>query len=742
MKKFIYTSMIVASLIAVQNCSDAYITYTPNSNIKFNYISCDYDKLIAYSNIPADNIFTSPEIGETVYDIDTEMSIAKIIDDDFNLELDLDANAKKQLKPKVNVIQGYKIDSSPRCVEKVMKPHLKKYKVQEELIGDEIENIDIDYVTDIKEVVKQQKQERIAKAQKEKAERIASNANKQEGKGFFGLFKRKSSQELIADSGVEKVTPSSYDNVIKKVEKTSYVSPEMLASNQQPNNDLSSLFDADRTTEVKTISASSKTIESAERRDRKEAERITRENLKLAKPTKDKPVKVAKVSEPKPEKIKPVKTEKIAKAEPKVEKIKSEKPVRVAKVEQPKITEVKPVNPVKQEVTAKPVEKVANNTKTTPLVNNSDIIPSFDRIKNAKYDKHTKVAQTSAKTKSVKPANLKTTPKQETIASATPAINTSVFTTAAMTSALGKEQSNKFESIPTEKQITNKIGTITAPEPLKEVKVAKAEPKPEKIKPAKSEKIAKAEPKAEKVKPAKPVKIAKVEQPKIEKVKPVKPVKVAKVEPAVTEIKPVNVNTKPQQTYTQQLPKIPIKHIDEPAVAYTPVNTVAQVQQPVYKPQEQVKTTPVQTTKEQSVVQSRPFTPVKVEQKALANVPAQVEQPAKPAVQIIQSAQPAVKQTPVVEQKQEYIKPVQESKKPIIAEKKPAKTQPAPIAQTQPVVLKQIPVQDTYQAYQPVSNMQMPIKASAPQEMPVYSAFETMQNRLPITRKPFDTDDM
>ena len=173
MRKFINTFLVIASLVSIQNCSNADFGFSPNIDNKYTFISRDYNRLVAYGNIPVDNIFTSPNIGEVYSDMDENVFISKIIEDDFNLELDLDANAKKQIKPKATVIEGYKMETSKKCTEKVMVPKVKKYKIQQDdLIGDEIENIDIDHVTDIKTATLEERKTRTSGISKRREKRL------------------------------------------------------------------------------------------------------------------------------------------------------------------------------------------------------------------------------------------------------------------------------------------------------------------------------------------------------------------------------------------------------------------------------------------------------------------------------------------------------------------------------------------------------------------------------------------
>ena len=280
MKKIIQTAAIIVLLAGIQNYAGAFDTnrFMNMNHLAYNY---NYKKLLAYSNNPIDNVFVTPEINQ-------DLSVAKVIDKDFSLEMDLDVNSKKQIKPKANIIPDEKKDNSSKCVQKVMKPHLdKKYKVNNEISEEDVANLDIDKVTDVKDMVKKQKQQRkekIAKAKTEPKERI----------GWFSFLKRdKSKTDKIAVRNENLPEIDDIDNVSEAA--VSNVETERFKKNANK-------------TEEKTVVSK----------------------------TEEKPVKVAKVAEPKPEKVKPVKAEK-------------EKPVKVAKVKEEKVVTPKPekVKPIK-----------------------------------------------------------------------------------------------------------------------------------------------------------------------------------------------------------------------------------------------------------------------------------------------------------------------------------------------------------------------------------------------------------
>ena len=184
MSRLLKTCAVVALVLSIHNYSHAFDT---NKLANWNYLAYGYNykKLLAYSNNPIDNIFITPEINH-------DLSVAKVINDDFSLEMDLDVNSKKQLKPKANILPNEKRENSSKCVEKVIKPHLDNYKAYDEIVEEDVANLDIDKVVDVKDAVKKQKQERkekLAKIKNENKERIS----------WFNIFKRdKSKQETVA----------------------------------------------------------------------------------------------------------------------------------------------------------------------------------------------------------------------------------------------------------------------------------------------------------------------------------------------------------------------------------------------------------------------------------------------------------------------------------------------------------------------------------------------------------------
>ena len=315
MRKLVKSALICAILfnmgvMSFANNINKTDYFTPKNN--------SYRQLIAYSNVPVDNIFTSPDIEMCILGIDDSMSVAKVINDDFSLEMDLDVNSKKQIRPKTNIIEGYKINTSTKCVEKVMKPHVKKYRFNDEEVVEEVENIDIDRVVDVKDVVKKQKQD--------KKERIAkAKANREKG-GLLAFFKRNKSQTIAMTNEVENMPE--IEDVDNPTQKSSSKKSDLIAENQPQRRP--GLFNPD---DYSYTRKETKTEDVTPKPDKKEQAKLSKENLKLAKPergsvkvAKEKPVKVAKVEEPRGK----------YKAKAETVKVNPEKPVKVAKVKEPK----------------------------------------------------------------------------------------------------------------------------------------------------------------------------------------------------------------------------------------------------------------------------------------------------------------------------------------------------------------------------------------------------------------------
>ena len=104
---------------------------------------------------------------------------------------------------------------------------------------------------------------------------------------------------------------------------------------------------------------------------------------------------------------------------------------------------------------------------------------------------------------------------------------------------------------------------------------------------------------------------------------------------------------------------------------------------------------------------------------------------------------------PVAEQNRNYVNPsevakknaqqLEEIRRNYIKELENNAVKPVVQKSTEPSVE---PTEEYVAAEKPVNVVSAEsYQASVPQETPVYSAFETMQNRLPLTRKAFDTED-
>ena len=342
MKKNLKIASVIALLFAFQSCTNA---FAPDTSVNTDYLACDYSRLVAYTKNPSDNIFISPELSIGILDIDKEMTISKVINDDFNLDMDIDVNSKKQLKPKAKVIEGYKIkdDGSSECVEKVMTPKLKKYNDgYQTIVQDDVENIDIDIV-DINGLPQKTKPAKVAKVPKQKDTTRVS--------WFKNLFNRDKTKTIAQKSKESEV------------------------------------FDSD------TIASDFNNS------DAKKISKPKVEKVKPVKVAKEKPIKVAKVSEPKVEKVKPVK---VAKEKP--IKVAKEKPVKVAKVSEPKVEKVKPVKVAKEKpikiAKEKPI-KVAKE-KSVKVAKVSE--PKVEKVKLVKVAKEKPIK--IAKEKPVKVAKV------------------------------------------------------------------------------------------------------------------------------------------------------------------------------------------------------------------------------------------------------------------------------------------------------------------------------------------------
>ena len=712
MKNKLRAIIALALLCAFQNFSNANTAYVHDD--AYNYLAYDCSRIIAFNNNYSDNIFTTPDIGFTFVDVDGEMSISKVIDDDFSLEMDLDVNSKKQIRPKARVIEGQKIDTkTPKFVEKVMIPHLKKHKIKDEIVEDKYDNLDIDQVADVDGLVKKQKQD--------KKERLAKAKSHKERLGWFNFFRRGKTTTVAADNKSKKANDSGW---------VALNNTEKLADNSE--------FDIDRD-------------------NLQSPALIKKEKVKKTKPhtvKTEKPVKVAKVVEPKPVKVKPQKAEKIAKvSEPKVEKVKTEKPIKVAKVVESKPVKVKPQ---KTEKIAKVSELKVEKVKTEKPIKIAKVIePKPVKVKLQKVEKVANVSEPKVEkvktekpikiAKVVEPKPVKVKPqKVEKVATPTTAITTSraysnnmISISSIMTSSKNRplsimniDTSHSFvhterkEHSKVKPQKVEKVAKVSEPKvekvkTEKPVKIAKVvEPKPIKVKPQKVEKVAKiSEPKVEKVKTEKPVKVAKVVEPKPVKVKPQKVEKVAKVsEPKVEKVKtekPVKVakvvEPKPVKVKPQKVEKVAVVNDRKNEIVAKSINNA-------------LKPTRVETQKPVSI-----FTPVKVAPKSLGFVKVEDKELALKTNEVKSGGFTPLK-----------IKPKALSVTPAkLAEQQTKQT--VQFKSATPSEIDEIAKNE----YKPVGNIEsenVTYKAFLKQETPVYTAFEQVQERLPITRKAFDNE--
>ena len=826
MKNKLRAIIALALLCAFQNFSNANTAYVHDD--AYNYLAYDCSRIIAFNNNYSDNIFTTPDIGFTFVDVDGEMSISKVIDDDFSLEMDLDVNSKKQIRPKARVIEGQKIDTkTPKFVEKVMIPHLKKHKIKDEIVEDKYDNLDIDQVADVDGLVKKQKQD--------KKERLAKAKSHKERLGWFNFFRRGKTTTVAADNKSKKANDSGWvalnnteklaDNSEFDIDRDNLQSPALIKKEKVKKTKPHTIktekpVKVAKVVEPKPVKVKPQKAEKIAKVSEPKVEKVkTEKPIKIAKVVEPKPVKVkpqkaekiakvsepkvekvkteepikvAKVVEPKPVKVKPQKVEKVAQvSEPKVEKVKTEKPIKVAKVVEPKPVKVKPqkvekvanvsepkVEKVKTEkpvkvakvVEPKPVkvkpqkaEKVANvsepkveKVKTEKPIKVAKVVePKPVKVKPQKVEKVANVSEPKVEkvktekpikiAKVVEPKPVKVKPqKVEKVATPTTAITTNraysnnmISISSIMTSSKNQplsimniDTSHSFvhterkEHSKVKPQKVEKIAKVSEPKvekvkTEKPVKIAKVvEPKPIKVKPQKAEKVAKvSEPKVEKVKTEKPVKVAKMVEPKPVKVKPQKVEKVAKVsEPKVEKVKtekPVKVakvvEPKPVKVKPQKVEKIAVVNDRKNEIVAKSINNA-------------LKPTRVETQKPVSI-----FTPVKVAPKSLGFVKVEDKELALKTNEVKSGGFTPLK-----------IKPKALSVTPAkLAEQQTKQT--VQFKSATPSEIDEIAKNE----YKPVGNIEsenVTYKAFLKQETPVYTAFEQVQERLPITRKAFDNE--
>ena len=788
MKNKLRAIIALALLCAFQNFSNANTTYVHDD--AYNYLAYDCSRIIAFNNNYSDNIFTTPDIGFTFVDVDGEMSISKVIDDDFSLEMDLDVNSKKQIRPKARVIEGQKIDTkTPKFVEKVMIPHLKKHKIKDEIVEDKYDNLDIDQVADVDGLVKKQKQD--------KKERLAKAKSHKERLGWFNFFRRGKTTTVAADNKSKKANDSGWvalnnteklaDNSEFDIDRDNLQSPALIKKEKVKKTKPHTIktekpVKVAKVVEPKPVKVKPQKAEKIAKVSEPKVEKVkTEEPIKVAKvvepkPVKvkpqkvekvaqvsepkvekvktEKPIKVAKVVEPKPVKVKPQKVEKVANvSEPKVEKVKTEKPVKVAKVVEPKPVKVKPQKAEKVANVSEPkVEKV----KTEKPIKVAKVVePKPVKVKPQKVEKVANVSEPKVEkvktekpikiAKVVEPKPVKVKPqKVEKVATPTTAITTNraysnnmISISSIMTSSKNQplsimniDTSHSFvhterkEHSKVKPQKVEKIAKVSEPKvekvkTEKPVKIAKVvEPKPIKVKPQKAEKVAKvSEPKVEKVKTEKPVKVAKMVEPKPVKVKPQKVEKVAKVsEPKVEKVKtekPVKVakvvEPKPVKVKPQKVEKIAVVNDRKNEIVAKSINNA-------------LKPTRVETQKPVSI-----FTPVKVAPKSLGFVKVEDKELALKTNEVKSGGFTPLK-----------IKPKALSVTPAkLAEQQTKQT--VQFKSATPSEIDEIAKNE----YKPVGNIEsenVTYKAFLKQETPVYTAFEQVQERLPITRKAFDNE--
>ncbi|MCD8378126.1 MAG: hypothetical protein LUB59_04980, partial [Candidatus Gastranaerophilales bacterium] len=227
MRRLQHFLSIIMPVLMFQTCVMAEVCdlFIKNDLYKSQY-------LLSYNVL--DRNFISCDIAAAIFESDN-FFIAGIVDKDFSLENDIDIESKKRLRPKADVLNGFKVeeDNSSKCVEKVITPKMKHRRIKNSEIAVDEENIDIDKVDDIKALKKAHKKPKVAKA--DKPERVS----------WFGkLFGKKSKTEVVAMQGGNKDITD-----IDQPEPVKHEVEEELSKNQ----DIDAIVDIDRVAEVKPV---------------------------------------------------------------------------------------------------------------------------------------------------------------------------------------------------------------------------------------------------------------------------------------------------------------------------------------------------------------------------------------------------------------------------------------------------------------------------------------------------------
>ena len=601
MRKKYNTLLVILSLLSLQTCNYASLSDVNllNFNVNENLISMNYDAINEF----------------VLFDIDANALIASVVDKDFSLDKDIDIESKKRLRPKANILNGFKVeDSHSKCVEKVIQPKLKKHRFKNvEVVADDSENLDIDKVENIKELTKKRKSQKIAKAKddkriswfsfkrKNKTETVAnSNVDRTSEFTNFGIIddavlssanvdidlsqpsKVSKTKENVVSHKVETHQKNISKQEIKTTENSNIKKEEIIETVSEPNvkeeQVVANSEPVDTLKEEKNVSevSDAKSNDSVNSFDNDNFDIDLDNNLpnKNIKQKAEKPVKVAKVHE---EKVKPVKVAKVHE-----EKV---KPVKVAKVTEPKV-------------------------------------------------------------KPVKVAKVKEQKQQEFI-------NVGLLNNAVLSSA--------SVDVDLKKPSTKKVAKSEKVKPVKVVKVHEEKVKPVKVAKVHEEKV-------------KPVKVAKVYEEKV------KPVKVAKVhEPKV---KPVKV----AKVQEERVKPVKVAKVHEERVKPVKVAKVKETKQQEFVNMSLLNSAVLSSTSTNINLNKSTVKPVKV---------AKVTEPKVKPVKVAKVAEPKVKP-------EKYIKPVNRT----------------------------VYVPDTQ------------INRIEVIETPARSSFELMQSRLPLTRRPFDEDEI
>ena len=627
MRKKYNTLLVILSLLSLQTCNYASLSDINllNFNVNENIISMNYDAINEF----------------VLFDIDANALIASVVDKDFSLDKDIDIESKKRLRPKANILNGFKVeDPHSKCVEKVIQPKLKKHRFKNvEVVADDSENLDIDKVENIKELTKKRKSQKIAKAKDDK--RIS----------WFS-FKRKNKTETVANSNVDRTSEFTNFGIID----------DAVLSSANVDIDLSQPSKVSKTKE----NVVSHKVETHQKNISKQEIKTT-ENSNIKKEE-----IIETVSEPN------VKEEQV-------------------------VANSEPVDTFKEQKNVSEVSDAKSNDSVNSFDNDNFDIDLDNNLPNKnikqKAEKPVKVAKVheekvkpvkvakvqEPKVKPVKVAKVKEQKQQEFINVGL--LNNAVLSSASVDVDLTKSSTKKVAK--SEKVKPVKVAKVHE-EKVKPVKVAKVHE--EKVKPVKVAKVHE-----EKVKP---VKVAKVHEEKV------KPVKVAKVQEE--RVKPVKV-AKVKETKQQEFVNMSLLN----SAVLSSTSTNINLNKPTVKPVKVAKVTEPKVK------------PVKV---------AKVTEPKVKPVKVAKVVEPKVKPVKVAKVAELKVKPVK------VAKVTEPKVKPVKVAKVQEPKVKPEkyikPVNRT--VYVPDTQMNR-IEVI---ETPARSSFELMQSRLPLTRRPFDEDEI